>query len=158
MYINSILYGIIAFLVKFSILYQYRKLLFTSCLPLLEHLLTLLFSVIGKIFAPIRQVNALMFYGAWTLIVITFLYYTIGTSFTIWGCSPRAKYWNPFIEGHCVNQHAVVKAAASFNISSDVLILLLPSWSIWQLHVSLRKKLQIFAMMAMGLLYVPPAR
>ncbi|KAF2871123.1 hypothetical protein BDV95DRAFT_573330 [Massariosphaeria phaeospora] len=94
-----------------------------------------------------------MFYGAWSLIVLNGVYYTIGTALVIWACNPREKIWNPFIPGgRCLDSTAVFRTAASFNIFSDVSILILPSLSIWQLHVPFKKKVEIFLLLALGLL------
>ena len=83
------------------------------------------------------------------------VYYTISTCVNVWACSPRAKYWDSYIVGgHCLDRYAIFTATAGFSIFSDIAILILPSWSIWQLRISLRKKTQMFLMMAAGLLYV----
>lgn len=125
------MYGVIVFFVKVAILLQYLK-----------------------IFAPIRQVNQVMYFGAWALIVIHFTYYTTVESFTIWACTPREKIWNPLIEGDkCRHDRLVVaQATACFNIASDTIILLLPSWTIWKLHIPLKRKIALISVFAMGLL------
>jgi hypothetical protein len=51
-----------------------------------------------------------------------------------------------------MNYNALVLASAMFNIISDIVILLLPVKSIWQLRISTKKKFAIIALFATGLL------
>jgi hypothetical protein len=80
-----------------------------------------------NIFAPVKQINRLIFYDAWTLTIFYAVFCAICTIPTIWACSRREKTWNPFVTtGHCIPYIRVVRASASFNIFSDVTILVLP--------------------------------
>ncbi|PSN69522.1 hypothetical protein BS50DRAFT_522144 [Corynespora cassiicola Philippines] len=126
---DEALYGVIVFLIKFTILHQYLR-----------------------IFAPVRQINPVMFFGASSLILLNGIFYTIATFLTIFACSPREKIWDPFIVGgHCMDYNALITTAAAFNIWSDTMILILPIRSIWKLRIPIRKKICIVLLLGLGL-------
>ena len=94
-----------------------------------------------------------MHYGGWSMIVAMFIFYTADVPITLFICNPREKIWNSYYEGGtCMDYNALVIASASFNIISDLFILLLPVRSIWKLRIKSSKKLAIVALFATGLL------
>jgi hypothetical protein len=56
--------------------------------------------------------------------------------------------------GKCHDVNDIILSQGAFNMASDVVILLLPTASLWQLNVPLSKKIFITLMFATGLLYV----
>lgn len=70
----------------------------------------------------------------------------------LFACRPRNKFWNPLKKGSCFNYYDLNLNTGFFNIISDFAILILPIPSIWNLNVSLKKKLRILAVFATGLL------
>ena len=76
---------------------------------------------------------------------------------TILQCVPRARIWNPTLKGGCVNLQAAFIAASAINVVSDFSILLLPLYRILKLNIPTRRKIGVFAIFAVGLLYAPPS-
>lgn len=58
--------------------------------------------------------------------------------------------------GKCIDAAAVVTAGAGFSIFEDIVIILLPVRELKSLQLSLRKRLAVMAMFALGSLYVAP--
>lgn len=54
--------------------------------------------------------------------------------------------------GKCHDVDDIILSQGAFNMASDVVILLLPTSSLWQLNVPLAKKVCITLLFAMGLL------
>jgi hypothetical protein len=128
----QVIYCPLSFLVKMAILLQYLKL-----------------------FAPSRSANRVMFFGSWITIVATFIAYVIFMFWTLFYCTPRRMIWFKLIPGgKCHDVNDIILAQGAFNVASDIIILFLPTASLWQLSVPLAKKIFITLMFATGLLYV----
>ncbi|KAL8744504.1 MAG: hypothetical protein Q9184_007991 [Pyrenodesmia sp. 2 TL-2023] len=104
--------------------------------------------------APSRVVNPALFIGARIIIAILFVYSVITEALTIFQCSPRAKIWDPFIEGgYCIDISDSGQVVNAFvNIATDVAILVLPARTVWKLRIPRRKKFEIILIFATGLL------
>lgn len=60
--------------------------------------------------------------------------------------------WNKLEMGTCMDVNIILFSQGGFNILSDVVVLLLPISSLWQLNVPLAKKIFITLMFGTGLL------
>lgn len=130
MYIFQILYSPTIVFVKLAILLQYLCLL-----------------------APTRQANPVMFIMSRVMIAVILVYYTISTCITTFACSPRERIWNPLVtEYRCLNNTIGILFTCLFNIVSDIIILALPSRTVWKLQIPLKKKISIILLFATGLL------
>ncbi|KAL8925179.1 MAG: hypothetical protein Q9208_003684 [Pyrenodesmia sp. 3 TL-2023] len=131
MYVAALFYHPTVFLVKLAILLEYLRML-----------------------APSKVVNPALFIGARIIIVVVFVYSVISEAFTIFQCSPRAKMWDPLIEGgHCIDNSNAGQVVTGFvNITTDVAILVLPARTVWKLRIPRRKKFEIILLFATGLL------
>ncbi|KAF2642326.1 hypothetical protein P280DRAFT_263164 [Massarina eburnea CBS 473.64] len=128
--IAQIVYCPLSFAVKMAILLQYLRL-----------------------FAPSRQVNRTMWYGAWFMIVSCSILYTVLVFWTAFYCYPRKAIWDkltPGLKCHDVNDITLVQGA--FNMVSDIIILLLPTAGLWKLNVPLGRKIAVTILFATGLL------
>ena len=103
-----------------------------------------------RIFIPNHKGKT--YYVTQLIIWINLLYFTAAGLLSIFQCTPRARIWNPFVPGTCVNYRAVNLATAIFNVISDILMLLLPMAWIWRLQMSTSRKLRISAVFAVGVL------
>jgi hypothetical protein len=56
--------------------------------------------------------------------------------------------------GKCHDVNDIILSQGAFNMASDIVILLLPTSSLWQLSVPLAKKVFITLLFGTGLLYV----
>lgn len=125
--VNEIIYGPIIFAAKVSILLQFLR-----------------------IFVPTRKDAT--YWAIHFLIWTNLFFYTIVTFVFIFQCSPREKIWNPRVSGKCLNTNLVFLISGAWNILSDVSILVLPIHSIFKLHLPLRRKIEVSAIFAIGLL------
>lgn len=74
-----------------------------------------------------------------------------GTFATIFVCNPRERTWNPFnTEGTCINYQALLAAMGSFNIFTDIVLLVIPIPVVLQLKVNKHKKMLILMTFAVG--------
>ena len=81
------------------------------------------------------------------------MFYLVDTFFLIFLCTPREKIWNPLMtSGHCFEGDASYKASGVFNVLSDFAILILPMPILWNLQMSLKKKLLTTGVFATGFL------
>lgn len=80
---------------------------------------------------------------AW-VICITFLFIFI--------CVPVQKLWYPQIPGHCINQVATWVANAVSTIVTDLIILILPLPSVWNLRLRRAEKITITFVFCLGFL------
>ncbi|TVY17219.1 Satratoxin biosynthesis SC1 cluster protein 4 [Lachnellula arida] len=128
--IVQILYGPTMFTVKLSILLQYMR-----------------------IFVPRREGNTAMFVLIHIVLWADLAFYTVDTLLEIFSCNPRALNWNKLIDhGSCFNIEVLIISAGAINVVSDCVMLFLPMFSIWRLQLSTKKKAQISAVFACGLL------
>lgn len=104
-----------------------------------------------RIFVPLKR--GLVYRIIQTLIWLNISFYLANVLSVILQCSPVPKAWNASIQGHCVNTNLNLIVTGTINVISDVLILLLPLWTIWHLKLPIQKKLSVSAAFAAGILY-----
>lgn len=77
---------------------------------------------------------------------------TLATGITAFSaCRPFAANWNPKIPGSfCIDKEGLFRWASFPNILTDVIILLLPMRTIWNLHTSLQLKIGLVSTFAVG--------
>ena len=68
-------------------------------------------------------------------------------------CIPPKKQWDTDIGGRCLNSYSAFIAAAAPNVLIDVIILVLPLPTIWNLHLSIHRKLNLAAVFVVGYWY-----
>ncbi|KAK0615336.1 hypothetical protein B0T17DRAFT_497692 [Bombardia bombarda] len=87
------------------------------------------------------------------MLAATFGYY-IGCFFLfLFQCVPREKIWNPAIEGTCVNNNGAVLSAGLINLFLDLGILFVPIFAIWRLQMSIKRKLGVMSIFAVGIAF-----
>ena len=107
----------------------------------------------SRIFNPTGKSDLPMFIAIQFWIWSITLFYLVEMFFNIFLCSPREMIWNKLITtGHCYNGYAIDKASGVFNVISDFAILILPMSSIWRLRMSLKKRLLLSGVFAVGFL------
>jgi hypothetical protein len=70
-------------------------------------------------------------------------------------CRPISHFWTQFsaTEGKCINVNQFFLALGILNMLNDFIILIIPFPRIARLQMTLRKKLAICGIMAVGILY-----
>lgn len=90
------------------------------------------------------------------LIWLHIAYYLINPFLQIFQCYPVEKYWKPWIrEGHCMYAYGVHVFSASVNSASDIFIFIVPQKIIWNLQMSLEKKIGVSAIFFVAFLWAP---
>ncbi|KAI4223007.1 MAG: hypothetical protein L6R36_005741 [Xanthoria steineri] len=74
------------------------------------------------------------------LIVSNSLFYTLFFFIPIFQCTPRRKIWDQEIPGRCLNVMGLYYASAVFNTVSDIAMLSVPIYLVWNLQMSIRRK------------------
>ena len=95
-----------------------------------------------------------------TLVYATIAFVTLysisGVVVIIFSCIPVAGSWDLELAAEpttqCVNRPANYLAQSSFNISSDIFIIVLPMRTIWKLQMPLRQRISVIAVFACGFL------
>jgi hypothetical protein len=88
----------------------------------------------------------------WGIIVANAVFFTILLFLEIFECWPREKIWNPTIPGRCIDINQTFVATGALNVLDDFLMLILPLFWIWRLHMRGSRKIGIAAVFATGLL------
>jgi hypothetical protein len=65
-------------------------------------------------------------------------------------CIPVQAVWDMSVKGNCIDSSAVVFAGAGFSIFEDIVIILLPVPELKGLPLSLRKRLAVIFIFALG--------
>ena len=110
-----------------------------------------------RIFVPNRKANKTLFLSIWVIIGVNFCFYFMDIIFEIILCLPREKICNPLLtSGRCLNALVLYKATGMFNVVSDLAILIIPMFPIWELQMPLGRKFKIAGVFASGILSVRP--
>lgn len=96
----------------------------------------------------------LLIYGVIGVIVA----YTIAFFFaTLFQCQPISFFWRQLdatFAGKCNDIHLQAWIAAGINIVLDIVVIVLPIKSLWNLQASLPKKITAISMFSLGATYV----
>ncbi|KAF2837801.1 hypothetical protein M501DRAFT_936634 [Patellaria atrata CBS 101060] len=122
-YIIEILYGPLAFATKAAILLMVKR-----------------------VFGVNRILRISVNYG----ILLMALYYIAITIVKIFICSPIPKFWNPTIEGKCLDSDAIFITDCVVSIVSDLFILILPLPTIWKLKMRVSKRIGVSLVFVAG--------
>jgi hypothetical protein len=71
-------------------------------------------------------------------------------------CLPVRSLWDLTIHGKCLNIHAFAISGAAFSIFEDLVIMFLPTGELKGLNLTLRKRMALCLMFALGSLCVTP--
>ncbi|PVH95308.1 hypothetical protein DM02DRAFT_675611 [Periconia macrospinosa] len=84
----------------------------------------------------------------WVNIVFYFVNFVVELKY----CTPRAKEWDPTIEGgSCLNASEVRFVIAILNVLSDLIIIFLPQRIIWKLNQPLKARLKLSVLFLFGI-------
>ncbi|MCJ1239041.1 hypothetical protein MMC14_007034 [Varicellaria rhodocarpa] len=70
---------------------------------------------------------------------------------TIFECTPRAKIWDPNLPGQCINVPQLFTANGVICVISDLMILLMPIYWVFQLQMPTKRKFGVAAIFATGI-------
>lgn len=69
-------------------------------------------------------------------------------------CMPIAKFWNPSIQGSCVDFKLSWYVNAGSSLLTDFVVLVFPLPVMYQLNLPSRQKLLVLGLFGLGFLYV----
>ncbi|RYP72333.1 hypothetical protein DL771_004307 [Monosporascus sp. 5C6A] len=81
--------------------------------------------------------------------ILTYMVAAIALS--IWQCSPVARAWDKSLPGTCIDITANWYTNAGFSIATDVVILMLPMFPIYQSQLPHSRRLALMAVFALGI-------
>ncbi|KAF2646226.1 hypothetical protein P280DRAFT_544619 [Massarina eburnea CBS 473.64] len=126
-YIIQIIYSVTIFLAKLGILLQ------------IQHIFT-------------GQKKSSMYWASWVLMALVTAAYISITFILAFPCTPIRRAWHPLLPGTCNDKARPGIFSGVVNLVTDIAILALPIVSVFQLQLSLKKKLAVSAVFAIGLL------
>lgn len=88
------------------------------------------------------------------MVLINAGFYTAGVISSFFLCRPLEKEWNFWVKGTCDDQQTRDVAASALNLVIDIFILALPQRIIWNLQMSMRRRIGVSIVFSVGLLYV----
>ncbi|KAI1174107.1 hypothetical protein F4777DRAFT_555233 [Nemania sp. FL0916] len=132
-YITTTIFGFYIMLIKFAIVLEWVR-----------------------IFNPMHTRN-LFYWASWTILAINALYYVPSFFIFNFACRPWARFYNPFVKGTCYDLTKGYLASGVTNFVVDVAVFLLPQNVIWNLQMSVKKKIGIAAIFSVGLFSVASA-
>ncbi|MCJ1380706.1 hypothetical protein MMC17_003814 [Xylographa soralifera] len=92
--------------------------------------------------------------AAWFFVMAWVILWFIGCGLAAaFQCTPVSFYWNQVAgdtSGFCINEYSFLAGNAALNITSDIMILLLPMPIVWRLHIKKSQKLAISAIFFLG--------
>ncbi|KAH7398496.1 hypothetical protein BKA66DRAFT_556670 [Pyrenochaeta sp. MPI-SDFR-AT-0127] len=69
-------------------------------------------------------------------------------------CLPVAKSWNPALPGGCYDPTLYVSGNVAVVIITDFLVLLIPTWIIWDLQMPMKRKIITIAFLSLGFIVI----
>lgn len=88
------------------------------------------------------------------------MWFTIGLGVStfladLFQCIPVRFFWTPTLPGgKCFNQSAFYFSTAGFAVLADIWILILPMPVFWGLQISVKRRLLLMGLFALGFVYV----
>ena len=94
-----------------------------------------------RIFVPTK--SGIVYWLILGLIWGNVCFYTANLLSVIFQCHPIPKAWESSIPGKCDNPNLNLLVTGSINVVSDILMLLLPLWTIWHMKLPIRAKVNV---------------
>ncbi|KAI1110619.1 hypothetical protein F5Y14DRAFT_465334 [Nemania sp. NC0429] len=104
----------------------------------------------NRIFSP-YSINIWFTRTCYFLIALNTLFFSASVIASALSCHPYKRIWDRTIPGYCINTMILDIASSGFNVFSDITILLLPQRIIWSLNTTVKRKVGISFLFAIGL-------
>ncbi|KAL1604051.1 hypothetical protein SLS60_005643 [Paraconiothyrium brasiliense] len=102
----------------------------------------------------LRSPNKWIKRSLWAIQIINVIYMIVSTCIALVPCLPLRKKWHPEIPGHCMQGDKYVLANVTIVLITDALVLLMPSWIIWDLQMPLKRKVMTISFLSFGLVLI----
>lgn len=107
---------------------------------------TTLLLMTARVFAVYERVAQGIHIYIWVVLVA----YIPVQLLKIFICSPIPSYWDRSVPGRCLDQPKIFLTDTAMAAVTDLIIMLIPIPILWQVRMTLRKKLKILAMLSVG--------
>ncbi|KAI0201208.1 hypothetical protein F4808DRAFT_469863 [Astrocystis sublimbata] len=108
------------------------------------------------IFVPTGTRNA-FYWACQCLLWVNVLFYASTIIVANLVCVPFEAIWDKTIPGKCIDGKVIEVVSAALNLTSDLIILILPQRVIWTLQMRRQKKIGVSVIFAIGLLAITAA-
>lgn len=102
----------------------------------------------------LRSPNKWIQRSLWAIQTINLIYMIVSTCVALVPCLPVSKKWHPEIPGHCMEGDKYVLGNVTIVLITDVLVLLMPSWIIWDLQMPLKRKIVTISFLSFGFILI----
>ncbi|KAF1969013.1 hypothetical protein BU23DRAFT_654024 [Bimuria novae-zelandiae CBS 107.79] len=102
----------------------------------------------------LRSPNKRIQRSLWAIQIINGIYMIISTIVALVPCLPLRKKWHPEIPGTCMDGASYVVGVVSIMLFTDVLVLLMPSWIIWDFQMPLKRKVVTISFLSFGFILI----
>ncbi|RYP81173.1 hypothetical protein DL769_002121 [Monosporascus sp. CRB-8-3] len=103
------------------------------------------------IFAPNKARNS-FFWSSYIVLTTHGLFYVGMIILQLTACSPFERNWNVLTPGKCLDTTGIAVAISAINLAFDLVIFILPQKVIWALQMSMKRRLGISIIFAVGVL------
>ncbi|PYI01106.1 hypothetical protein BO78DRAFT_411746 [Aspergillus sclerotiicarbonarius CBS 121057] len=92
----------------------------------------------------------------WVILGVNAIAVIVTFFVTMFHCTPIAANWDTeaYPDAKCLNFANLVTGTAAVSICTDVLVLILPTWIVYNLHIPRRQRLMLVGVLSFGLLTV----
>ncbi|KAJ4302600.1 hypothetical protein N0V90_001489 [Kalmusia sp. IMI 367209] len=102
----------------------------------------------------LRSSNPWIVRSLWAIQIINAVYMIVAVMMNIFPCIPYEKKWHPEIEGNCYDPYKFVIGSVSVVLITDALVLIMPTWMIYDLQMALSRRLLSIAFLSMGIIVI----
>ncbi|KAJ4345857.1 uncharacterized protein N0V89_011992 [Didymosphaeria variabile] len=102
----------------------------------------------------LRSPNKWIKRSLWAIQIINVIYMIVSTTIALVPCLPLRKKWHPDIAGHCMDGPKYILGNVTVVLITDALVLLMPSWIIWDLQMPLKRKIMTISFLSFGLVLI----
>ncbi|PVI02544.1 hypothetical protein DM02DRAFT_653523 [Periconia macrospinosa] len=98
----------------------------------------------------LQSSNKYIAVSLWTIQALNLTYGIVGTLLNAFPCNPLAKHFDSSIPGRCIDPFKLVIGCISSVLITDLMVLVMPTWIIYDLKMSLRRRVLSIAFLSMG--------
>ncbi|KAI1187546.1 hypothetical protein F5B17DRAFT_453045 [Nemania serpens] len=135
-------------LIEIGFILEIGGILYSITLPLLKASILLEWT---RLFVP-RGTRNIFWWLCNTLVGVQLSFLVASVFALCFTCIPFRKTWDLTVPGTCIKKSELEITSAAIHFVSDVVILFLPQRVIWNLHMSLRKKVGVSFIFSLGVL------
>ena len=99
-----------------------------------------------RLFAPPQTQRSKLYYAIWGVIWFNLLYSVALVLLVLFECTGKGD----IPRSECVDTYIVLVTASLINVLSDLAMLIIPMFAVWDLHMPVQRKLRLSVVFAVG--------